>query len=173
METILRIIMSRYDHLVSAMNWVAAALLGLLMTLIVADVGGRAFFNSPIAGTPEIAKISLVSILFLGITKTLKAGRHVRGTVLADRLSPKYAAGLDILAGVCGFILFTLLCYSSWHLTWTAWEIGEYEGEGALRVPTSPLRTLVLLGSILMSIQFALNIGQGFVRLRNLTKRVS
>jgi TRAP-type C4-dicarboxylate transport system permease small subunit len=155
------------------MHWAAATLLGLLMMLIVSDVGGRAFFNSPIAGTPELAKISLVSILFLGITKTLKAGRHVRGTVLAERLSPKYSAGLDILVSICGFILFTLLCYSSWHLTWTAWEIGEYEGEGALRVPTSPLRTLVLLGSMLMSIQFALNLGQGLVRLRNLLKRVS
>lgn len=163
--------MSGYDHLVTAMNWAAAALLGLLMALIVSDVGGRAFFNSPITGTPELAKISLVSILFLGLTKTLKAGRHVRGTILADRLSPKYSAVLDILAGVCGLILFSLLCYSSWHLTWTAWEIGEYEGEGALRVPTSPLRTLVLLGSMLMSIQFALNLGQGFVRLRNLAKR--
>jgi TRAP-type C4-dicarboxylate transport system permease small subunit len=173
LKTIPRLIVSGYDHLVSAMHWAAAALLGLLMMLIVSDVGGRALFNSPIAGTPELAKISLVSILFLGITKTLKAGRHVRGTVLAERLSPKYSAGLDILVSICGFILFTLLCYSSWHLTWTAWEIGEYEGEGALRVPTSPLRTLVLLGSMLMSIQFALNLRQGLLRLRNLLKRVS
>jgi len=172
-KTILQSIIAGYDHLVSAMNWVGAGLLGLLMMLIVADVGGRAFFNSPIAGTPELAKVSLVSILFLGITKTLKAGRHVRGTVLSGRLSLKYVAGLDILVGVCGLILFALLCYSSWHLTWAAWEIGEYEGEGALRVPTCPLRTLVLFGSFLMSIQFALNIGQAFARLSNLIKRGS
>jgi TRAP-type C4-dicarboxylate transport system permease small subunit len=167
----LQLIISAYDHLVSAMNWAGAILLGLLMILIVADVGGRAFFNSPIAGTPELAKICLVSILYLGIAKTLKAGRHVRGTILADRLPTGYAVSLDILANVCGFVLFTLLVYSSWHLTWSAWEIGEYEGEGSLRVPTYPLRTLVLFSSILMSIQFALNIGQDFVRLHSLTKR--
>ena len=171
LKTISHVIMSTYDHLVNAMNCVGAVLLGLLMLLIVADVGGRAFFNSPIAGTPELAKICLVSILYLGITKTLKAGRHVRGTILVDRLPARYAVSLDILANLCGFVLFALLAYSSWHLTWSAWEIGEYEGEGSLRVPTSPLRTLVLFSSILMSIQFALNIGQDFVRLHSLTKR--
>lgn len=165
--------MSGYEHLVTAMHWASAVLICLLMMLIVGDIGGRAFFNSPIAGTPELAKISLVAILFLGITKTLKMGRHVRGTVIADRISPKYAVALDILANGCGLILFVLLCYSSWHLTWAAWEIGEYEGEGALRVPTSPLRTLILLSGILMSIQFALNIGQSLVHLRNLPRRTS
>jgi TRAP-type C4-dicarboxylate transport system permease small subunit len=140
------------------------------MLLIVGDVGGRYFFNSPISGTPELAKISIVAILFLGITKTLKLGRHVRGTALADRLPPEYAEGLEILANGFGLILFALLCYSSWHLTWDAWEIGEYEGEGALRVPTYPLRTLILFSSILMSTQFAVNIGKSFIRIRKLAK---
>jgi TRAP-type C4-dicarboxylate transport system permease small subunit len=173
LKPILGLLISSYDRLVTVMNWAGAVLICLLMMLIIGDVGGRTFFNSPIAGTPELAKISIVGILYLGITKTLKVGRHVRGTMLADRLPANYAAGLDILANVCGFILFALLCYSSWHLTWIAWRIGEYEGEGALRVPTYPLRTLILFTSIFMSIQFALNIGQSIVRLSNRAKRGS
>ena len=171
MKRIARFVISSYGCMVTGMQWAGAVTICFLMILIIGDVGGRYFFNSPISGTPELAKISIVTILFLGITKTLKLGRHVRGTALADRLSPEYAAGLDILANVCGLILFALLCYSSWHLTWEAWEIGEYEGEGSLRVPTYPLRTLILFSSILMSIQFAVNIGESFTRLLKLARR--
>lgn len=34
----------------------------------------------------------------------------------------------------------------------TAWKVSEYEGEGALRVPTSPNRIIIELGSVLMVI---------------------
>jgi len=165
--------MSSYERLITAMHWASAVLILLLMMVIVGDIGGRFFFNSPLAGTPELAKISIVAILFLGLTKTLKMGRHIRGSALAARLSPKYVQIIDIMANVFGFILFALLCYSSWHLTWGAWEIGEFEGEGALRVPVAPLRTLILISSILMSIQFALNIGNNFKQLRSLARRDS
>ena len=36
-----------------------------------------------------------------------------------------------------------------------AWEIGEYEGEGALRVPTAPIRTILVLGAALTMILYA------------------
>ncbi len=34
----------------------------------------------------------------------------------------------------------------------TAWKVSEYEGEGALRVPTSPNRIIIELGGVLMAI---------------------
>ena len=45
--------------------------------------------------------------------------------------------------------------YSGWDLTVTAFDIWEYEGEGALRVPVAPIRLIILIGSVLMIIQFA------------------
>ena len=36
----------------------------------------------------------------------------------------------------------------------TAWAVGEYEGEGALRVPTAPIRTIIMFGSVIMILQF-------------------
>ena len=36
---------------------------------------------------------------------------------------------------------------SSWSGTIYAWKIFEYEGEGALRVPVYPIKSLILLGS--------------------------
>ena len=36
----------------------------------------------------------------------------------------------------------------------TAWEIGEFEGEAPVRVPTYPIRSIVLIGAFLTSVQF-------------------
>jgi len=37
-----------------------------------------------------------------------------------------------------------------------AWELGEFEGEEPVRVPTYPLRSIVLLGAALTALQFLL-----------------
>ena len=47
-----------------------------------------------------------------------------------------------------GLALFLGLVWSTWPSFWDAYRIGEYEGEGALRVPTWPVRGTVLVMSV-------------------------
>ena len=51
------------------------------------------------------------------------------------------------LSNILGFLFFLALVYSSWSPFVEAFAIGEYEGEGALRVPTYPVRFLIILTS--------------------------
>ena len=44
-------------------------------------------------------------------------------------------------------MFFLALVYGSWEPFTEALAIGEYEGEGALRVPTYPVRLLIVLTS--------------------------
>lgn len=53
-----------------------------LMALIVADVLGRNFFDSPITGVAEIAARSVVAIVFLQIAAAVLAGRMTRADFL-------------------------------------------------------------------------------------------
>ena len=46
------------------------------------------------------------------------------------------------------FGVFMALLWSTWPAFWDAYRIGEYEGEGALRVPTWPVRGTVLAISV-------------------------
>jgi TRAP-type C4-dicarboxylate transport system permease small subunit len=147
-----------YETLVTWLHVIGSGVVFILMLVIVSDVVGRAVFNHPVTGTPELAKVSLVGVLFLGLAKTLRMGKHIRATLLVNRASPVVAAGLDLLANLFGLFVFVLLCYSSWGLTVEAWEVGEFEGAGSLRVPTYPLRTLILVCSLLTLIQFAVNV---------------
>lgn len=139
------------------------------MLIIVVDVAGRVFFNHPLTGAPEMVKVSLVALVFLEITYTLRQGRHVRSTIILGRVSPRVRILLLILADLIGMILFILLCYSSWHLTVQSWQVLEYEGEGALKVPTYPVRTIILVCSGLMVIQYCLNLIKD---VKNLTLKV-
>jgi TRAP-type C4-dicarboxylate transport system permease small subunit len=147
-----------YDRVVSALSFTGAVWIVLLMLLIVSDVLGRNIFNQAITGTPEIVRNSIVGITFLQIAHVLRERRHIRSTVVLDRISSKWRLFLNIFAYLCGFLLFVILLYSGWEATWEALRTGEYEGEGSLHVPTFPARFLILLGSFFMALQFLVSI---------------
>jgi TRAP-type C4-dicarboxylate transport system permease small subunit len=117
-------------------------------------VVGRAFFNSPLFGVPEIVKISVVGLVWCQMAHTLKIGAHLRSTILLDRMPPAARRAIEIVSCILGLITFALIVYSGWDTMIEAWRIGEFEGEDPVRVPTSPIRTLVLLGAGLTAIQF-------------------
>jgi TRAP-type C4-dicarboxylate transport system permease small subunit len=151
-----------FARFITGLHLIGSAMVFVLMVIIVSDVFGRALFNHPLTGAPELAKVSLVALLFLGMAKTLRTDKHIRATVLLQRSGPGLAAGLNLLANACGLFVLGLLCWSSWELMVEAWKVGEYEGAGALRVPTYHLRSLIVLCGVLTAIQFAVNlVGDG------------
>jgi TRAP-type C4-dicarboxylate transport system permease small subunit len=145
----------------------ALASLGIfgLMLLVSSDVIGRDIsavastlagttVSLSIRGTPEIVKLSIVGIVFLEFAYTLRQGRHIRSTVLVDRVPPTVATALNLVAHLLGAAMCALIVWSSWANMIVAWQIGEYEGEGALRVPVAPSRSIIILGSVLFGLQF-------------------
>ncbi len=132
-------------------GWVAG-----ITVLICSDIFGRALFSFPIIGVPEIVKVSVVAIVWLQMAHTLKIGGHLRSDVVLGRLSPRGRAIMDLVAYTLGAMIFGLLVFSGWNTMILAWELGEFEGELPVRVPTYPLRSIVLLGAGLTSLQFLL-----------------
>ena len=63
---------------------------------------------------------------------------------------------MDLFAYALGALVFGQLVFSGWDTMIMAWEIGEFEGELPVRVPTYPLRSIVLLGAALTCLQFLL-----------------
>ena len=134
--------LARAVHLFSAF-WTLA-----LAVLIFCDVTGRGVFNNPIPGTKEILQNSVVAITFLQLPLAIYSGSMLRTTILADAVPAPVRKFLRTLSMVLGFIVFMGLLWSTWPSFWDAYRIGEYEGEGALRVPTWPVRGTVLVISV-------------------------
>jgi C4-dicarboxylate transporter, DctQ subunit len=140
----------------AGLNAVGTAWVAAITVLICADILGRVLFNSPIAGVPEIVKVSIVAIVWLQIPHTLKIGGHLRSDIVLRRISDRGRAILNLSAYALGALIFGLLVFSGWDTMILAWEMGEFEGEHPVRVPTYPLRSIVLLGAALVALQFLL-----------------
>ena len=140
--------------LMASLNVVGAVWVFMIMGLITTDVVGRAFFNSPLFGVPEIVKISVVGLVWCQMAHTLRIGAHLRSTILLDRMPPAAQRVVEVVACILGAAMFALIVYSGWENMVESWRIGEFEGEDPVRVPTAPIRTVVLIGAALTAIQF-------------------
>lgn len=140
----------------AGLNAIGTAWVAALTVLICADILGRVLFRFPLVGVPEIVKVSIVAIVWLQIPHTLKTGGHLRSDILLRCMPGRMRAVVDLLACVLGALIFGLLVYSGWDTMIQAWEMGEFEGELPVRVPTYPLRSIVLLGAALTALQFVL-----------------
>jgi len=142
--------------LMALLNIIGAIWVVFIMVLIAVDVTGRAFFGAPLFGVPEIVKISVVGLVWCQMAHTLRIGAHLRSTILVERLPPCARRFVEFVSFLLGAITFALIVYSGWDNMLESWRIGEYEGEEPVRVPTYPIRSLVLLGAALTAFQFAL-----------------
>lgn len=152
----MRALVKLLHGLMASLNILGAIWVLLIMLLITVDVIGRAFFNSPLFGVPEIVKISVVGLVWCQMAHTLKIGAHLRSTILVDRMPAAARRTIEILSCILGAIMFALIVYSGWDNMIEAWRIGEFEGEEPVRVPTAPVRTLVLIGAALTAVQFVI-----------------
>ena len=132
----------------------AFALFGLAI-LILVDVLARGAFSSPIAGTAEIVSNAIVAIAFLQLAHSIRCGGFLRVEMLDGVLPTTVRKALFMLACVLGAVLFAAVAYSSWDGMVEAWRIGEFDGvAGSLKVPTAPIRTVVVAASVLAAINF-------------------
>lgn len=132
---------TRAIHLFSAF-WTLA-----LAFLIFGDVMGRTLFTRPIPGTKELLQNSVVAITFLQLPLAIYSGSMLRTSIFADAVPTVVRRLLPTAGALLGLVLFIGLIWSTWPSFWDAYRIGEYEGEGALRVPTWPVRGTVLVMS--------------------------
>ena len=156
---------SAFDRVLTWLHVAGSGLIMALMLVIVCDVLGRALFNKPLTGAPELVRAAVVGVLFLGLPKTFRSGKQIRATLLLNKVSSRAGDGLDLLACLAGILLFALLAYSSWGFLVEAWRVGEFEGAGALRVPTSPLRALIVISAMLTLVQLVLEALKSWARL--------
>jgi TRAP-type mannitol/chloroaromatic compound transport system permease small subunit len=147
-----------FDAVISFMNSIGTVWVFVLLVIINLDIGGRAIFNSPLRGVPEVVAMSMVACVFLQIAHTLKVGRLTRSEVLLNLFQARFpklrqfCEGLYHLVGAC---LLAVLFSASVPLFTHAWEIGEYVGaEGDFMVPIWPVKLIILMGCVAGSVQF-------------------
>ena len=142
------------------MNSIGTAWVFVLLVIINLDIGGRALFNHPVRGVPEIVALSIVACVFLQIAHTLKVGRLTRSDILLNWLQSRHPALKHILEALyylIGGCLMAVLFKASIPLFTKAWTIDEYVGaQGDFMAPVWPIKLIILIGCVAGAIQFLL-----------------
>ncbi len=149
-----------------AMAWIAAAAVFIIMLLITADVLSRLLLNKPFAGTAEIVSSIIIVVCFMEIPYVAVKGAHVRSTTFYDKMNSSGKTAIDILAAVLGIIVYACIIRASWPGLLNAIEINEAEIAGSLRITTIPGRFIIILGSLLMILEFVNEIVKYCYKLR-------
>lgn len=135
------------------MSFCASLMILVVMVAVVADVLGRLIFNSPVVGVMEIVKMAIPIIAFFMFPWATHEFRHVRSTIFYGRMPMSTRIILDVIFYGMGALFFALIVRGSWPELLQAIKIGEFEGEGSLRVATWPTRLLIVVSSALVTWQ--------------------
>ena len=142
------------DGLLRALNMLASFGVVVIMLLIAADVIGRAGFNRPLVGVPEIVKIAVVCVVWLQIAYTLRAGQHLRSSLIfavLPRAARRVIWSLNCLLGIG---VFGMIAWAAEDNVLKALARGTFEGEHPVRIPVWPVWAILVLGAALTAAEY-------------------
>jgi TRAP-type mannitol/chloroaromatic compound transport system permease small subunit len=132
-----------------------AALLGFCLAFVVCtDVGGRYFFSTPLKGTPELVSMAIVIIAYLQAGYAIRSGGMIAVDAFYVHYPMRMKALVSLIGSLLGVFLFALIFLGSYERAIDAWVTGEFEGEGALRVPAWPAKFVLVIGTLLASLSY-------------------
>lgn len=147
-------------RLIQLSDWLTRSLMVLgavwafaLCFLILADIIFRAL-GTPLSGTKELVANSVVIIVFMQIGFAVRSGSMLRATFLVEMLPPTARRVLLILCLAAGAGIFFFLLHAAITPALRSFANGEFDGEGALRVPVWPARFAILLGAGLAGVNY-------------------
>ncbi len=148
-----------FRRVVVGLNALGSGWIFVLMLIIDGDAIGRTFFDHPLEGVIEITQMSIVAIVFLQLSDALRTGKLTRSDGLFNLLLARrrrVGRALGCAFEALGAAFLGLVLYGSVPLLAEAWQRNYYVGEKGLFVfPTWPVKLVVVIGTLVMLVQFA------------------
>jgi TRAP-type C4-dicarboxylate transport system permease small subunit len=161
---------SLVGRIIAIMAAVGTGWILVIMAVVCADIIGRGAFNRPILGVPEFLTFSIVGIVFLQLPQTLRTAGLTRADVLLTsigRRSPTTRHAMQFVYDLVGAALFAAIAYTTWPLMVRAFANDEFYGStGVVQIPTGPLKVIIIVGCVMMTIQFLIHAWWDFRAMR-------
>jgi len=142
------------DRLSKFLMVVAAAWAFGLAFLVMGNIIGRFVFDAPIYGTAEMVAASIVIVVFLQAGYAIRSRSMLKADFLVIHLPEIVQRVLLAIGYLLGAAFFLMIITGGWEESILSYVEGEYEGEGALRVPSWPARWTVMFGSALAMLNY-------------------
>jgi TRAP-type C4-dicarboxylate transport system permease small subunit len=127
-----------------------------MMLVVVLDVGGRTFFNTPIPGGNEFCELLLVGMIFFGLAAAQKQRQHFAIEIATQHLPPALRRWIKLFGWLVSFAIVGLLAWVSAKQSWVSMLRGE-ASYGTISFPIWPARMVIAFGLGLLAAQLALD----------------
>ena len=145
-----------------AFNFIAAAVIFLLMFFMVAEVIGRRLLNAPIPGAIDWIEVSMAAFAFLGAAYCQRLGGHIRMELVISNFRGALLWAVEALAtAVAIFYVFVVMRRSFFHFL-RAWEIGDSTID--VQLPVWPSKLIVPVALALLLVRLLIQFW-GYLRL--------
>lgn len=145
-------------HVIDSISeWVGKMGRWLVVALVLVVTYGvilRYVFSKPNLWPYEVAIMLGSSLYILGLSYTYRYDRHIRVDVIYSHLAPRWRGLIDVVGSMILFFpIMLLVSYVSVTWAWDAWAHGERMAETGWYPPAGPLRTVVAVGFITLTLQ--------------------
>jgi len=154
----LRPVLDGIDRLSRLDGWLGAACLVTLTSLMIAEVVVRALSNvnpwvpADIPVAWEYSSYLMAATFTFGAAMTLRAGGHIRVTLVLARVSPAVRRRMEVVLAVLGAAFCGFLAWSMAYFTWRSFASGQTSVSSGTLVWIP--QALVTFGVILLAVQF-------------------
>ena len=154
----LRLLLDGIERLGRLDGWIGAACLVTLTLLMLAEITVRALSNffpwvpADIAVAWEYSSYLMAACFTFGAAMTLRAGGHIRVTLVLGRLNPPARRLLEIAASLIATLFVGFLAIAMARFSWTAFSSGQTSISSGtmLWIPEA----VIAFGMVLLALQF-------------------
>ena len=154
----LRLLLDAIERLGRLDGWIGAACLIALTLLMLAEITVRALSNflpwvpADIPVAWEYSSYLMAACFTFGAAMTLRAGGHIRVTLVLGRLAPPARRPMEIAAALVATLFVGFLASAMARFAWSAFQRGQtsISSETLLWIPES----VIAFGMMLLALQF-------------------
>ena len=123
------------------MGYVSAIVIIFLMLLVTADVCGRYFFDSPVTGASELARFSMIIIVFPAMAWTALSGKHIKVDLVMERFPSRVQSIVNVIMLLGALAVY---CIITWQAALYSMKVDNITS--MLRLPQSVFYWVMTVG---------------------------
>jgi TRAP-type C4-dicarboxylate transport system permease small subunit len=154
----LRLLLNAIEKLARLDGWIGAACLIVLTLLMLAEITVRALSNvfpwvpADIPVAWEYSSYLMAACFTFGAAMTLRAGGHIRVTLVLARVSPATRRAMEVVLAGLGTFFCGFLAWSMAYFTWRSFDTGQTSVSSGTLVWIP--QAFVTFGIVLLTVQF-------------------
>ena len=117
----------------------------------------RYFFRKPVHWTTEITSLMLVFVTFLGTAYMIRENKHIKFTLIYERITGNKRKLADVINSLAGGIFSFVLCWEAWKATKIAY-ITNMKMPSIVETPYWIPYFLITIGAFMMGMEFFVRI---------------